>query len=72
MANLQELMQLVLERRAHSPAVALYSAWVTPIGGVARHVSIRSTLGAARVRLMVQRVAARKFPQGFSFSVRPQ
>ena len=68
MANLQDLMSAVI---AATPQRAVYSAHVTPRGGLPRQVTIRTTLPAPRVRLLVQRVAARKFPQGFSFSVRP-
>lgn len=50
---------------------SVYSAWVTPRNGLPRQVTIRTTLPALRARLLVQRVAARKFPRGFTFSVRP-
>jgi malate synthase len=72
MANIQDLMRAVLDPRLADRTPGLYSAWVTPNGGAPRHESIRSTLPISAIRLEVAAVARTKFPQGFTFSVRPQ
>lgn len=71
MANIQELMQAVLDPSIRRQSVGLYTAWVRPHGMPERHQTIRSNLSLPCVRLLVADEARRKFPQGFTYSVRP-
>ncbi len=71
MANIQELMNRVFDESLRRESAGVYTAWVTPRGGATRTQEIRSTLDLPRVRLIVADEARRKFPQGFTFSVRP-
>lgn len=67
MSNLQDLMQLVTERRAATTDV--YGAWITPLRGKEMHVELRAH-SLATARLIVQQMAAQRFGR-FTFRVRP-
>ena len=56
---------------AGSSQPSLYGVWITDRSGVPHYSTVRSSFGAAHVRLEVQRRAIRRFGSGFSFSVRP-
>jgi len=69
MANIQELMMaMIITKRPEQ--TQLYRATITPKRGKEIAVTFRAK-DAAHARLRIQRIARRKFPHGFSFSVRP-
>lgn len=68
MSNLQDLMSLVIGSTSPSN---LFSVRVTPTVGSARLLTIKTKKDVNRIRQTVQKAAAREYPHGFSFSVRP-
>lgn len=69
MSNIQELMFAV----QHAPRVVpAYTFRVTPNGSdVTLSKTIRSRRPIGEVRETVRRLALRRWPRGFTFSVRP-
>ena len=69
MSNLQELMQAV----QHAPrTVPAYALRITPKGSTEQlHGTIRTRRAPGEVRELVRTMALRRWPQGFTFSVRP-
>jgi hypothetical protein len=69
MANIQDLMFAV----QHAPrAVPAYALTITPNGSTQSYgKTIRSRRPIGEVRETVRLMAIRKWPQGFTFSVRP-
>ena len=67
MEHLDQLMALLPPAR---PKPKVWSAWVCPRGGVAKRYDVMAR-SAPMARLRVMRCAAVKYPQGYSFSVKP-
>lgn len=70
MSNLQEIlmMELVLAKRPDQ--TQLFRATITPTRGSVRTFTFRA-VDAAHARQRIQKAAARRYPHGFSFAVRP-
>ena len=69
MINIQDFLQAVFPMTPPARPT-LFTAWVTPKGREPRYMCIRAA-SAARARLLVMRVSARRYPDGFTFRVRP-
>lgn len=69
MSNLQHIMQAVMSCHSGPPA---YRFQVTPTGSTLTYSkTIRTRRSIGEVRETVRQLALRRFPRGFTFSVRP-
>lgn len=62
------MMELILARRPDE--TQLFRATVTPKRGTMRTFTFRAP-DAAQARQRIQKAASRRYPHGYSFSVRP-